>query len=579
MAWEDSNQDNIRNATEEASSTPIVLIVNYIKSLDLAPDTINFGIMARGDYNSISFLAQNTGNINLLDARWQKYPLVAGAATINESAIAIDPSPVGAMPAPPPGLPESQVSTISILIPNGVSDGLYSGAVVFYEDEFSPGADSYDVGEPKADLTVQVQLVTAFVNISPDPINFANVDPVGRTATVTFDVANSGMIKFKHLKYSLTSLINGVFSIPVSQISIAPATFSNLDPGNSQIGEISVDVSPVSLLPGLYSGTINFWDDRNDNNIQDAWESVSIADINLTVNNFGRLNILPATIDLGKIARGTHSAFIDIPFQNTGNIDLVGLNWIKSNLTQGINMIGIASIGITFAQPEPINPGSFATATVQIDKISADQELGGYGPNTQILTMGMGISDSVDFICEIIPGGPQGLNKGVIYQEIATTTFPVFPVTADYILSSYVCVASGSGKIGFLMTDEVGGKTGYIGVSINNVGVVTAIPATASVGITGSFVGNQGGVTNNFSWYRIYVRFPYSYNALTASKTYLLLENDSADGSGKAVWFDGVKFEESFSQQARPTSYHTGNILTSPSRSQALSGEDFYYQW
>ncbi len=580
-AWEDSNDDNIIQAGETATSVPVVLSANYIKALKLVPNTVNFGIMARGDIASAGFLAQNIGNSALLDARYSKQPLVAGAGTINTSQITIIPDPIGAMVTPPPGFPVSEISTISVLIPNGAVDGSYVGSMTFYEDDFNPGLNTFDSGtESNANLLVQLQVVTPFVAVNPDPITFAAMDPLGWTATKSLEISNSGLITFKHLKFTMTDLVNGGNIIPVASISILPTIFPALAPSAIEQASVSVNVDSFTTPPGLYSGTLSFWDDRNNNDVKDSWETVTNVDVNLPINSYSALDIIPATFDAGKIARGTFSTIYEIPFRNTGNVNISGLTWSKTSLASGSEFIPIASLSFGFAQPEPILPGEYATATLQIGRISVELTLGEYGPGTQLLTGGSPPSDVMDLKCEIIPGGPQGLNKGSLYQEIATLTFPAFPAASgSYILSGYICPGSGSARIGFLLTDEVGITTGYQGVEVDSLGNINAIPPTAVVGSTEKTLNGYSISGASNLWYRVFLRFPYRYNPLIASKTYILIENTSVDGSGKATYVDAIKLEEVTQKQDYPTSYHPDAVIFSTKDDLDIKGESKYYEW
>lgn len=576
-AWEDANNDGLRQPEETTASVPVTLTVTYIKMLQTSPGSLNLGMAARGDTASASFIAQNIGNTSLIDARWEK-GILTGPTPIGAANTTITPDPIGSMATPPVGLPINEVSTLTLFIPTGTSDGAYSGTMVFYEDEFNPALNNYDAGvEPFFNFPVSIQIATPFISVT-DPIVIPASNPVGQTASLTFTVSNTGSIAFKNLRYSVTNLVSGPNQILSANISILPATFSALVAGQTQNAEISAWLFPAtSVLPGIYTGTLTVYDDRNFNGIRDGHESFASTFVSLTVNAYPALNIIPASVNAGKIARNTFSNPINITFQNTGNVPLAGLTWNKNDMFKDPGIfVPAASMAFTFLQPEPIAINAIATAQAVIGRIAPDQELGGpYGPAEQFLQSGAAI-DSLFIECEIIPGGPQGLDKGSVWQEIATSSFPVAPATDHFILSAYVSPGSGSARIGFLLTDEIGNMTGFSGGSIDSAG--NFVPVNSVGGVFESFKQDNGS-GEILPWYRIYVRFNYGFSNSVASKTYILLQNTGPEGIGHSSWFDGIQLEKADNQMTGPTSYNDKKKLISPSMIKDLSGRKDYYQW
>jgi len=577
-SWEDANNDGIRQPEETAASIPVKLTVTTLKAVQTSPTSINLGVMARGDLATASVLAQNVGNTGLVDARWEK-GILNGPTPIAATSIAITPDPVGVVVAPPVGLPENIVSTLTLTIPTTTSDGLYNGVMVFFDDDIDPALNVFNTGlEQFANLTVTVQVVTPFFTVNPDPIVIPASDPTGPTASGAFTISNSGSIAFKKPRYSISNLANGASTIASSTVKIVPAAISALLPGQNEAAEISTTVSPATAYPpGVYSGVFTIYDDRNNNNVRDAYESFLAVPVNLTVNSYPRLDIIPASFDAGKIARNTFSPTLRLGFRNTGNTPLNGLIWSKSDLFKAPGvLIPVASLAFSFSQPEPINPGVVATAELIIGRISPDQELGGpYGPGEQFLQAGTAV-DSVFISCEIIPGGPQGLDKGSVWQEVATKTFPVAPLNSNYFLSAYVCPGSGSARIGFLMTDEVGIQTGYSGIEVDENGDTSLIGATGSV-LEKHLVEYAPGV--ELPWYRVFIQFSYGFDSAVASKTYILLQNTGPEGLGHAAWFDGIQLEKAKLNQTKPTSWSDRAKIIAPGQASDLSGRNSYYEW
>jgi len=168
-----------------------------------------------------------------------------------------------------------------------------------------------------------------------------------------------------------------------------------------------------------------------------------------------------------------------------------------------------------------------------------------------------------------------------MYQEIATLSFPAIPSLAnDYILSAYVCPATGSARIGFLLTDEAGIQTGYYGAEIDQAGNLTMIPPATPGGIDKVMPQFNSEHSETFNWYRIYLRFPYVHNPAVASNTYILLQNTTPVVPAKhAIWFDGIQIEKANDGFQAPTPWNKKGKLSSPSLYKTLNDEQQYYQW
>ncbi len=225
-------------------------------------------------------------------------------------------------------------------------------------------------------------------------------------------------------------------------------------------------------------------------------------------------------------------------------------------------------------------PGELATATIEIGPIDGSQELGVYGDAEQVLAMGALAQDSIFVRCEIIPGGPQGLIPGSVYQPVATNTFPATPLSANfYILSAYVSPGTGTANIAFMDTDEAGIIQNYYGITLDEFGNATTIPAALNGGVLTNLKTFHEPTSSEVDWYKVFIRFPYAFDESVASHTYILLQNAAPDGLGHAAWFDGIQLEEVEEDMLFPTTYSKRKKLHSPTKSHSLQGNNFYYEW
>ncbi|HNV72169.1 MAG TPA: hypothetical protein PKO06_20850, partial [Candidatus Ozemobacteraceae bacterium] len=340
--WDDSNNDGVIQSAEASNSVPISLAVGLKKVLNTTPPTLDLGIWTRGDVASAGFLAQNVGNVALIDARWLLAALDGGGPTIPTGNISITPAVAGAMAKPPIGLPVSVSSTCTVTIPAGTPDGLYQADMTFFEDEITPAANNYDVGEPFWSMNVRITVATPFVTAVPPNLNWSS-DPGMQTGTQTMTISNTGPMSLNRLRWSFTNLVSGGNTIASSAISFFPTTAPILAPGASFVSSFSVLIASPTQAPGVYTGTFLVYEDRNNNATFDATEANDTVALSLTVNAVQKVDVAPVLVDFGKIARGTASSWLTFQLQNTGNVALNGMGWIEVPLLGASGTIPAAS--------------------------------------------------------------------------------------------------------------------------------------------------------------------------------------------------------------------------------------------
>ncbi len=574
-AWDDSNNDGVIQSAEASHSVPISLAVGLKKVLNTTPATLDLGIWTRGDVASSVFLAQNVGNVALMDARWLLAALDGGGPTIPVGNISITPAVPGAMAKPPVGLPVNVSSTCTVTIPAGTPDGLYTANMIFFEDEISPAANNYDVGEPFWAMNVRITVATPFVTAVPPTVNWS-CDPGMQTSTQTITISNTGPMSLNGLRYSFTNLVSGGNTIASSAITFLPSVLPPLAPGASLVSSFSVQIASPTQAPGVYTGTFLVYEDRNNNNVFDATEANDTVALSLTVNALQKVDVAPVLVDFGKIARGTASSWLSFQLQNIGNVALNGLSWVEVPLLAASGSIPTASVSWVLPGM-PIAPWAWATCSVKLETIAPDQELGVYFGSPFLLTNGTA-SDVIDLKVEIIPGGPQV--HGAVRQFLATETFNAPPPGNRYLLSAYVCPGTGTAGIGMAAykdNDQV--LVSSYGVSINAAGVVSPLGTPVDVCVVESAEAQHPAFPGvPLRWFRVGVAFDYQHDDLVASHCWLLLYNMSA--ASQSVWFDGVQLERAVVPgQTRPTTYAPHKKIVSPGRSIDLPGRKHYYEW
>ncbi len=283
--------------------------------------------------------------------------------------------------------------------------------------------------------------------------------------------------------------------------------------------------------------------------------------------------------------------------------------------------------------------GETATYTVLIT-VPLNTELDTYDYNGSPLTQTIlynGIIGSGDFTTieaiKVIRRGPIVPEMGsTLYQSIASDTFAecsaVNPQT--YFVSAWVCpgiadVANPSAaNLSIVRCDALGRPKAAISIRIDNNnleiqnssgsfslfygkydGVYDDIGQTSTFafetdaagnpicGISGEPVHAKDSIGRDINFYRLYFSFkltePLNYvdgieepNPEKQDKIYIMLSQSAPDTNTAktSVYFDGIKLEKKlFENQDRPTTYHQGTTLVSPSNNLDVSGKHKHYEW
>ena len=165
-------------------------------------------------------------------------------------------------------------ATFTVTVPVGTPDGLYQGDFIFYEDEWLPAGNAYNVGtEPFYLMPVRINVTTPFVSAVPALIALTS-DPGLQTGSATLTISNPTLLALTHLRYEISDLVNGPFSIASTAVTFVPETLPNLVGGASVMASLSVSLASPTQPPGLYTGTFMVYEDRNSNNNSPASQPV-----------------------------------------------------------------------------------------------------------------------------------------------------------------------------------------------------------------------------------------------------------------------------------------------------------------
>ncbi|HPT45516.1 MAG TPA: hypothetical protein PLM07_06425 [Candidatus Rifleibacterium sp.] len=583
--WEDSNNNGLRDAGEAFSDCPVSLTVLSAPAINVVQTQLDLGWVSRNSSKSGQIEIRNTGNIILNSVNPLKAPLVFGANNIPVASITITTIP--AMPFSL-GVGQSKIATVTVTIGAVQGAYTYSGIQSIFEDLAPAGWNAGDVSDV-FDLIVSVgNKVIYETALSNPPLAFGGRN-VNGTYNVPVTVYSGSAVPLDRVTWKVISPFTSPnYTFPVGSLTFTPAqaTTQSIAGLGNRAWQATAEVGYA--IAGNYIATAAFFDDSIVMNSDiDGNEASATFQITLTVNPVDGIDLLPVEVDFGTIVAGA-SKTVEVGFRNTGNYDIgiMDLGWTFSDiasLTLPSQVIAFANIDVLSYTLVPVPPGAVASANIRLS-IPAGQVKDIYGPSgPQRLTRGAS-TDTCDFRV-VVSGATTDVamvEPHSLYQVIATATFQPPPPNNLYFLSAWVCPGSGSADIGFVQYNVAGLPLATLSVRVDELGNLTANgDQVATFTMQYSGISDQVPIEiegQNYNYYRVYLAFNLTYNELNASSTRLILHNSSSV-IDRSVWFDGIKLERAFEGQTRPTTYHPGATIHSPSRQESLQGGHQYYEW
>ncbi|PKL40923.1 MAG: hypothetical protein CVV41_19030 [Candidatus Riflebacteria bacterium HGW-Riflebacteria-1] len=564
--WNDTN-NNSKIDPGEASDTAILELRVIAKTvIGISPASLEFGYVAPDRSSSVNFDIVNLGNqdisgLGLLSVASQLQPFAPGPIPIPAAKLVFSPVPF-AVNLPKGG---SIPAVATITIPIGQSTVNYQGLQMIYVDENANG--SYTDGEINTTFYARVSVGEKQFSVSD--VNMG-IRAHATTANTNFQLVNNGNISLSRIRWQPQNISNGSH--------VLTPTFSSAGASVNAGGTLNCTVSvviPPYTPAGIYTATQVVFDDDYvlNGTLNNPNEASASFLLTLEVLESPQLTIIsinpvfPLSLSLGL------STHVDVTYQNTGNATFTDLTWgspmATMNGSEGDSMIP------TFS-PAPLavlTPGASHIASITF-AARVDQATGTYtGVQTLSSTAYPAANTNVaPSVLVISQTGPKDLEKGTVFQNIATETFAA---GGDFIFSVYVGFEDGlpaSGTIGFRQdkTDDTPAVLPISYVTIDQSGNIVAANPAGAGGVASSIK------SGNKTWYRLYLKFPGALNPLTES-TYLILSNSSTSTIPK-VWFDGVQLERANGRD-RPTSFGEGSKIISPSNRIDLEGKSRYSDW
>lgn len=566
LVWNDDDADGIVDAGEANDTMTISLGVSELPAINVVQEPLNLYFIPAGKTKSGTFEVQNIGNVDL-----GNFTLLAVGAELN---------PAVGYPIAAPTISISTASngyatgTVTVSVPDGRSDGVYSGVQTVYVDVnengiFDSGSDPY--------TTFTLTLTVGEKKMSADsPVQFGLRNPGIVTEAVQFNLHNLKSLGISNGRWLTPS---GGGSFPLSGMTVTPDTFT-IGPNADKSCTVSLAIS-ATQAPGDYVATRTAFEDDNGNGSIDMYEASAPVQITVTVATYPHLDIIPATLVASSVAGGEAITHVEFQIYNSGNVEFNNLVWNPSELFMGAYSLPTPTLESIV--PTLLPPGEYGTGTIAFAPIDIEQFPGPYIGSQNLYDSVLqptysGAADSVSLT--FIVRGPD-LGFASIYQKVASSTFSASAPANRYIISGWVCPGSGSAGIGVFRADRNGYNKGFDGVIISSNGVLTNIGTPVDAGILESYVTKNASYSDStFTWYRVYAAFDYTFDPAVASSTWIGIKNYSPTTASHAVWFDGVQLEKhTVLGQKRPTPFtHDRKIVTPRSDTSTEVGKS-YFEW
>ncbi len=624
IAWSDTDGNEDIGATEASAAADVKITVESAAKLRIRDDSVYptdidvlyLPTMTNNSTTETAVRLYNTGNEAITNSiLFNKNDLLymTSAITADHLSITIDSS---AYPIEPGSY---VIATITATLGSELlSLGHYRGNLEFYV----PGGGGSIVCSDS--VVLDLEFGEKNLVITPNPLIFNNPETESVLSVTATRNSNASL---KHICVYEKEACN------CGQLHCGDTSISMIGPQNVEITtsrtysfEISVN---EQTPPGWHVATWTFFDDSDRDGLYDEGEYYVDLLIQYYISEKPHLDITEDsntfTIRQGYALTYTYSV------TNNGNIPLIlsNSNWNlpSSDLydSETGESLPYSCFAITGGPSGELAVGDSAAYTITIS-IPRDQPIGTFGPTTMSISHGGIAYDNTTITINVTKSG--GIPASSVYQSVATDTFEGYVIDdvatkSVYFLSAWVCpVASGTdvnyGNLSLIRYNEEERPVGALTVRIDNngnfdkiatdsdfslfsieeeeeyvnIGTATSYLRFAEAngnpifGISGDPVLANDTSTefDNLKFYRIYFAFQIpNYDPATSSDTFKILLTQSKSPSNTAsstVFFDGVKLEKTlFEGQDRPTTYHQGTTLVSPSSSLDVSGKHKRYEW
>lgn len=615
-AWGDSNNNGKIDEGEACATATGYLYVEESIEIDILSETLEFTETLTTNSSVMGAVeVKNAGNMVVTGLKTIQSDLKMGSSTIGSGSISVN------LQSTSIDLDASILATYTVTVGNEIlPTGIYSGEQTIYVD--LNDNDVLDADEPYDTVILKVVVGEKELTFDKNPLDFGEL-ALSSTDTQNLTGMNTGSAALKKIRaFRDTQCTCGrcndttiTLKSPTDSVAIARGE-------NYEYFVFDISVGP-NTPAGIHKEIWRFYDDDNNNGVwdRDSGEYSTTLEIRYTVEEDIKVLLTPASYTANVEPKSV--ATMTYTITNIGNTDLETsrFTWEWGGMfLDSSNYIASSAITILDMQPTGVLlPGSSTTVLVQIDIGNLPE--GTYSTAT-IPGVRHKLKYDIPYVAEadmqlIINSTGPVIPKDSLHQEIASSTFAECNMaTMSYFLSCWVCPGEDSSEAPSKANMSVvrygpdGNPKAHITISIPNdiaariEGSSAWVPNKSpslkmndgyyvleddllrceSFGISGNPVSATAGSDSRLTFYRIYMKFKVSMNSEADSQDTFRIILSSADypviSETTRVYFDGLKLEKSFDEfQDRPTTYHEGTTLFSPSHSLDMGGRHSYYEW
>ncbi len=616
--WGDSNNNGKIDSGEPIATATCKLYVKNAMKLDIVGDNLEIGetltslTTVRG-----STEIRSTGNGPVTDLKTILSDLKLGSSIIASDCITCE------LQSTSIDAEGSILATYTVAVGSEIlATGIYSGEQKVYAD--LNHNDQWDPDEPYDTVILKVIVGQKELEVTPNPLDFGHLG-AGFTDSKTVSAKNTGSANLRRIRAVCDS--HCTCGCTDTTISVSSPTGSvNIRTSNKYDFVFDINVG-LTTKSGQHSEKWRFFDDDNNNGVWDeaANEYSVVLDVLYYIDPIIKVSLTPAshTVALSKNSVAT----VTYTLTNLSNteLDTSNLTWSWNNLYKDSSnyLSSLSTISVISMFPaQMLGIGSSTTCSVQIRV--GEVEEGVYstsiGPASshELRYMTSTVLALADMKITVGNDGPT-VPSDCVYQQIASSTFEDCNVaTVSYFLSAWVCTTNDEPAIGELSLVRYGSDgrpKSAVTVCIDNERLQADAPLTITnpmvfldgseaypvdgklyynpdvsspVGICGAPItateGNGTGA-RQLQFFRIYVNFKVGIDTDTdeCNDTFRIVLSQRPGATNTRptkVYFDGIKLEKSFApDQEKPTTYHQGATLFSPSYKLDMGGRHQYYEW
>ncbi len=624
--WGDGDRNGKYDEGEAIDTLEGTLVVEETIRIDVTADTLEIGeTLSNLSSVSGSIEIKNTGNVAISattgTVKTVQQNLVGGSGIIEAEKITAQ------LQSSSIDLNGSILATYTVSMGTEIiPSGTYSGKQKVYVD--INNNNQWDEDEPYDEFTLKVTVGERILVLNPNPLDFGHVS-VGELKDATVKAINEGTANIKRLIAKCEKKCDcGCSDTTITLTS--PINSVTLKAGDPTPRDFNFSLSVGNTTVGQHTEIWRFIDDDNENGRWDEANNEYSVQYTITyyIDPLIFLEITPSVASItmlqGEVAT---MAFI---VTNKGNVDvdLQNCKWNFPSVLTDVTSMNELSGSVFDYVTTPINvlaKGESATYEISIT-IPENQTPGTFGPGAQILEYNPPAGSDYKAASFIVPTTIV-VNKSkkdiivpssTVHQPIDPSVFTQNATDTTYFLSAWVSPGYDtnnpcSANLSVVRYNAEGIPIAAATVMLDNQSRNPTILKSTDNSIFGKdypdaipnskldyvSVGNPCGIIGNpvlardesaideskryLKFYRLYLAFKVPSEL--GSDTIRILLSQSTDPTydytaSTTVYFDGIKLEKAvLPNQDRPTTYHQGTTLISPSQQIDISGKHRYYEW